>query len=176
MLTLLHEQEILPVLDEILPLYELAYPAEDPGFFRWRVEASIGQGLNSLLILSRSDDAQNPEVDGWLFGFDYREDGWWAGEITPWLPANLRWGEPRFELNEIVVHPKSRGKGLATSLLKALFALDSYPTVALSVHVANAPARKLYERCGFEVVVPEMSFSGETEKYAVLARTSKTAT
>jgi len=54
----------------------------------------------------------------------------------------------------MAVRPECRGRGVGSRLLRSLLegAERRYPAVSLSVSNAN-PAIRLYERCGFEVVV-----------------------
>lgn len=58
----------------------------------------------------------------------------------------------------IAVSPEARGQGLGTILLNAAIALarPNYPGLSLSVDARN-PARRLYERLGFESLDPDQS-------------------
>lgn len=58
----------------------------------------------------------------------------------------------------IAVLPDYRGRGLGTRLLNALFSLarERYNAISLSVTKEN-PAKRLYERLGFQVVSEEES-------------------
>ena len=53
----------------------------------------------------------------------------------------------------IALRPAARGKGVGTQLLRKMLAAarDKYPALSLSVSVEN-PARRLYQRLGFETV------------------------
>ena len=53
----------------------------------------------------------------------------------------------------VAVHPDHAGKGVGTALLRSVLeaARPIYPAISLSVRAGN-PAKRLYERLGFQVV------------------------
>jgi len=80
---------------------------------------------------------------------------------------------PEWELENLVVAPRARRKGLAKRLLNALLATakktDS-TAVFLEVRDSNAPARALYEKVGFRQVGRRYSYYTSPSEDAVLYR------
>jgi ribosomal protein S18 acetylase RimI-like enzyme len=67
-------------------------------------------------------------------------------------PVGRLWvwrAEGAIHLVDLIVAPERRGRGIGTALIRGLLAAGG--PVRLSVAVANAPARRLYERLGFRV-------------------------
>jgi ribosomal protein S18 acetylase RimI-like enzyme len=60
-------------------------------------------------------------------------------------------GERDIRIMDIALAPAHRGRGIGTALLRALMAEAQAGGRRLSIHVeANNPARRLYERLGFQ--------------------------
>ena len=80
---------------------------------------------------------------------------------------------PEWELENIVVAPSARRKGLGKSLLDALLAAakktDS-ASVFLEVRESNTAARTLYERAGFEQFGRRKSYYTNPPEDAILYR------
>jgi ribosomal-protein-alanine acetyltransferase len=80
---------------------------------------------------------------------------------------------PDWELENIVVAPSARRKGLGTRLLRALFARardTNSDSVFLEVRESNSPARALYERAGFPETGRRKSYYANPSEDAVLYR------
>jgi len=78
---------------------------------------------------------------------------------------------PEWELENIVVAPESRGKGIATQLMRAL--LDRVQntngeSVFLEVRESNSAARSLYERLGFQQTGRRKSYYANPIEDAIL--------
>jgi len=103
--------------------------------------------------------------DGRVAGFAYGYTGgagqWWTDRVAAALDeaARREWLEPaHYEVVELHVRPEDQRTGLGTRLLDTL--LDGLPhrQALLSTQVDNAKARPFYEKHGWELVVPELSF------------------
>jgi [ribosomal protein S18]-alanine N-acetyltransferase len=80
---------------------------------------------------------------------------------------------PEWELENIVVAPNARRKGLGKRLLDKLLARakeTQSKTVFLEVRESNAEARKLYEKAGFEQTGRRKSYYSNPTEDAVLYR------
>lgn len=92
-----------------------------------------------------------------------------SGEILGFLVAHHV--APEWELENIVVAPQVRGKGLGKRLLDTLFAAarnTNSSTVFLEVRESNVAARTLYERAGFEETGRRKSYYGNPQEDAIL--------
>ena len=80
---------------------------------------------------------------------------------------------PEWELENIVVAPAARRKGLGKRLLEALLAAareTNSRSVFLEVRASNAAARSLYEKAGFEPTGRRKSYYTNSAEDAVLYR------
>jgi len=79
---------------------------------------------------------------------------------------------PEWELENLVVAPGARRKGLGTCLLEALLhaARETNGSVFLEVRESNAPARALYENAGFKQTGRRHSYYKSPSEAAILYR------
>jgi ribosomal-protein-alanine N-acetyltransferase len=80
---------------------------------------------------------------------------------------------PEWELENIVIAPAARRKGLAKRLLDTLLARASETNsdaVFLEVRESNAGARAIYEKLGFQISGRRKSYYADPEEDAVLYR------
>jgi len=88
-------------------------------------------------------------------------------------------GQPLGHIKDLAVHPKYRGKGVGTALLRrGLDALyeQSVRSVKLEVRESNEGARRLYSRFGFQPLrrIPRYYDDGEDAIIMVLSRKDRT--
>jgi ribosomal-protein-alanine N-acetyltransferase len=80
---------------------------------------------------------------------------------------------PEWELENIVVAPAARRKGLGRQLLEALFATarqTESQSLFLEVRESNAAARRLYEKAGFEQSARRKAYYAGPAEDAILYR------
>lgn len=78
---------------------------------------------------------------------------------------------PEWELENIVVAPESRGKGIATQLMLALLVRmqnTNSESVFLEVRESNSAARSLYEKLGFQQTGRRKSYYANPIEDAIL--------
>lgn len=95
------------------------------------------------------------------------------GSPVAYLAFSLVAGE--MEILNLAVHPSFRRRGLATALLRALFALcraENAEAGFLDVKRSNAPAIALYARFGFEQYGERKRYYPDTKEDALLFRCS----
>lgn len=80
----------------------------------------------------------------------------------------------QIHINNLAVRPELRGRGLGTSLLDGVLdeaAKLGAPHATLEVRRSNAPARRLYERAGFELAGVRTSYyTNPIEDALILSR------
>jgi len=81
-----------------------------------------------------------------------------AGRLVGALGYKRRGGV--VDIHRLVVHPDVFRRGIGTALLDALAALEPARRTVVAAGVANVPARRLYERCGFRAVRQRIAAAG----------------
>ena len=123
------------------------------------------------------------DSSGALLGIAYGYTGgpgqWWYEEVRRGLRGTAAesrgWLRDYFELTELHVRPDAQGSGLGEGLLRSL--LDGVPEgkVLLSTpeYGPRSPGRawRLYRRTGFEDVLRDHRFTGDSRPFAVLGAT-----
>jgi ribosomal protein S18 acetylase RimI-like enzyme len=121
-------------------------------------------------------DAAGPLL-GIAYGYTGGRGQWWYEEVRrgvhgrpgATLPDNY------FELTELHVRPDAQGVGLGEGLLRALLDGVTNGHVLLSTpeHGPRPPGRawRLYRRLGFQDVLRDHLFTGDSRPFAVLGRT-----
>ena len=77
------------------------------------------------------------------------------------------------DITNVCTCPAVRGKGVATALLSALFTAGQARGVTdffLEVREGNAPARRLYEKLGFEIIGLRKNYYEDPKENAVLMK------
>jgi ribosomal protein S18 acetylase RimI-like enzyme len=115
---------------------------------------------------------------GVAYGYIGGPGQWWFEEVRRGLRS--RGGDPEawladyFELTELHVRPDAQGGGLGEGLLRALLAGADRTHVLLSTpeYGPRPPGRawQLYRRTGFQDVLREHRFTGDSRPFAVLGR------
>jgi GNAT superfamily N-acetyltransferase len=115
---------------------------------------------------------------GVAYGYTGGPGQWWFEEVRRGLrgapPQTQAWIRDYFELTELHVRPDAQGTGLGEGLLRALLDGVDQSTVLLSTpeYGPRAPGRawRLYRRTGFQDVLREHRFTGDSRPFAVLGR------
>lgn len=77
------------------------------------------------------------------------------------------------DITNVCTVPSARGKGVATALLTELLEAGKVRGVTdyfLEVREGNTPARKLYEKMGFEIIGLRKNYYEEPREHAVLMK------
>jgi ribosomal protein S18 acetylase RimI-like enzyme len=129
----------------------------------WRAAGWVGAGGDLLAV---------------AYGYAGSPGQWWYEEVRRGL---LRagadpgaWLADYFELTELHVRPDTQGRGLGEGLLRALLADTGRSAVLLSTpeYGDRQPGRawQLYRRMGFQDVLRDHRFTGDSRPFAVLGR------
>lgn len=143
----------LHVLDELAELYLEVY-AEPPynsgplfgeAAFRDRTQRQMRADGFTLVTAS----AGNGDLVGYAFGVTFAAESWWSGATK--LPPPEILSPSKFAVIEVLVRRAWRGRGLGRGLLDDLLA-DRPEPLAILTAVADAPARRMYDRWGWRQV------------------------
>jgi ribosomal-protein-alanine N-acetyltransferase len=97
-------------------------------------------------------ELQNPDVS---FLYVLRLDGKIAGFCSFWLVLD------EIHINNLAIRQEYQGQGLGSALLKEVLqagAARGAERATLEVRRSNAPARRLYERLGFEIAATRPNY------------------
>ena len=72
------------------------------------------------------------------------------------------------DILDVAVSPDKRRRGVGRGLLE--FAAQKYPVLMLEVRESNAPARALYEKCGFEQIAVRKNYYSAPVENAIIYR------
>ena len=119
MIKVLNEEEMIKYLDELAEIYKLAIKSTDDSvnFLKERIKNSINSNLNTVIVVAMEDE----KIVGFVYGFDFKPETWWAVQIAPSLPKEeFDWYENTFELNELMVLPEYQSKGYGKLLMNKI--------------------------------------------------------
>ncbi|MDO4712254.1 MAG: N-acetyltransferase [Peptostreptococcaceae bacterium] len=136
----------------------LGYSHEAADFLLTRIRKSEENDLHPIIL--GSFDKEEPV--GFIFGFDFHPDNWWAGQIDGRLPKDHDWYEDTFELNELEILPSHQKQGRGRRLLEALFEQMPHKQALLgTAKENNEHVIRLYESLGFEIVIDSFRYEGD---------------
>lgn len=152
----------LAMLDEIADVYVPAY-AEPPykphpmfsreGFTDRTTDQAKRDGFS--LVAARTHEGS---LAGFSFGLPFEAGRWWHDASGSMPPAEVVQA-PEFAVIELVVASPHRGQGLAHRLINALLEERPEPYATLLAN-SGAPARRMYERWGWNKVSNVQSYPG----------------
>ena len=141
------------ILDELTELYVKVYaePPYNSGSLYSRedfVARTTRQAANQDFAISwaRSSDG---ELVGYSFGFLFAAGRWWAGNASP--PPSEVLESPKFAVIELIVDAMWRGRGVGKDLLGEVLKQRTEKFAILTAD-PDAPARRIYERWGWEQI------------------------
>ncbi|MFC6837660.1 GNAT family N-acetyltransferase [Halomarina ordinaria] len=116
-------------------------------------------------------EGEDEAVLGYCYGYASRPDQYYHGLLRESLPVEEgdRWLADCFEFVELGVHVGARERGLGSTLHDALLDGVENATSLLTTGVENDPARRFYERRGWDVV-HEPFESDDGRPYVVMGR------
>lgn len=153
MIKLLTNEEIKKNKYRIAEIYREVFnlKKDSEEFLVYRIDNSIENGLNTKILVAMEES----EIVGFLFGFDFREENWWAQQIENDLPkVDFNWYENTFELNELAVLEKYRKNGYGKQLMKKLIEDKSYHRILLgTAKENNENVLRFYYSLGFKDLI-----------------------
>lgn len=157
MIKLIKYNEIDNYAEQIKNVYELAfnYSKEDSEFLLQRIKNSFDNNLNTVILVY----IENEEVVGFVFGFDFHVNNWWAKQIHSRLPLNRNWYDNTFELNELAVLPKKQNQGLGRKLMLNLIETINNKLILLSTaQNNNEKVINFYHSLGFVNLIEDFQY------------------
>lgn len=135
----------------------LGYSEDAADFLITRIRKSDEGGLHTILLGA----FEGERLAGFVFGFDFAPQNWWAQQIDARLPNDLDWYKSTFELNELAVDPRMQGKGIGRALMEQLLGAIPHQSVLLGTKKhKNDHVIRLYKRLGFEIVIDDFRYEG----------------
>lgn len=125
----------------------------------WFVESALlrhcrHEGFTGLLAFEGDVPA------GFVYGYRSVPGRWWHDTVRPAIvdAGAGRWLDDAFEFVELAVAPAHQGRGIGADLHDAVLARAAGATALLSTAWGRTVARSMYDRRGWEVLVPVFRF------------------
>jgi ribosomal protein S18 acetylase RimI-like enzyme len=120
-------------------------------------------------VVAKHDDG----LIGFAYGYFGQPGQWWHDAVAEALNKNQRheWLSNAFEIAELHVLPVWQRQGIGRQLLADVCRDVDRATVVLSAIDEETPARHLYRSVGFSDLLTSFTFTGSSERYAVMGRT-----
>jgi ribosomal protein S18 acetylase RimI-like enzyme len=118
------------------------------------------------------------QLVGFVYGYRGATGQWWHDRVAKALgkSGSRRWlAKGHFEFTELHVREEYRRRGIGGALHDAIFEDLDAPTAVLSTQTDNVAAISLYERRGWEVIVPYLDF-GSGRPFLIMGRDLGTET
>ena len=161
MIKVLNEEEMIKYLDELAEIYKLAIKSTDDSvnFLKERIKNSINSNLNTVIVVAMEDE----KIVGFVYGFDFKPETWWAVQIAPSLPKEeFDWYENTFELNELMVLPEYQSKGYGKLLMNKIRDDFNYSRILLgTAKNNNDKVINFYKKLGYEIIVDNFKYPND---------------
>ena len=172
MIQLLTLTEIEQYAEVLKTIYRQAfhYSEEAAAFLLQRIKNSDNAGLHTTVLAY----IENDTVLGFVFGFDFHPENWWAQQIQNRLPVDRDWYSHTFELNELAVLPSHQRKGIGRQLMEALIHSLSHTIILLgTAQTNNEHIISLYQSLGFENVIEDFRYQNEEYGVSIIMKYEK---
>lgn len=121
-----------------------------------RIQNSIESQKNPLIFVV----VDHGQIIGFVYGFDFKKENWWAQQVSHELPKEIDWFEARFELNELMVLPEYQNQGVGSRLMEDLLKQTDFIGILLSTaRNKNDRAVAFYKKWGFQPLLEPFYYS-----------------
>jgi len=166
MIKLLTLEEIEKYKREISDIYKEVFKTDDfsANFLITRIDGSL---KNNIKIVGAFE---NEKLIGFVYGFDFLKENWWAMQVDSQLPSGIDWYKGTFELNELAVIEKYQGRGYGKKLMKCLIENFEGDKILLSTKkFNNDKIINFYHKLGFKDLVNPFEYpNGDYETSIIL--------
>lgn len=166
MIKLLTLEEIEKYKREISDIYKEVFKTDDfsANFLIARIDGSL---KNNIKIVGAFE---NEKLIGFVYGFDFLKENWWAMQVDSQLPSGIDWYKGTFELNELAVIEKYQGKGYGKKLMKCLIENFEGDKILLSTKkFNNDKIINFYHKLGFKDLINPFEYpNGDYETSIIL--------
>ncbi len=158
------QAEPLVAVEAVPPREVLRLRREITSVWQWATEARLDDllprhaarpGFRFVAARARA------RLAGFAYGFGGGSGHWWHDLVWSAMrpPQRARWlADGYFELAELHVRPDCQRRGIGGRLHDELLGGLAAPTAVLSTQIDNVPALSLYERRGWQMILPEVEF------------------
>ena len=166
--------DLEPYVDDIVRVYDRAF--REPPYDHDAIAADGFRDILPTHLAYPDFEAILLYEDGLLRGFVYGHTNqpgqWWYRQIAPALAASVRAGvfDDAWVVVELAVDPESRRRGFGRRLLEASLAGRHHRWAVLSTVAADSAAVRLYDRAGFQPLLPSFRFPEGRGNWVILSR------
>ena len=119
---------------------------------------------------------EHATILGFLFGYTYKPDQWWSNQVGPAIAQSNHSHvvQDAFSLVELAVLPTNQNKGIGTALLQHQMEHQPQRNLLLSTGAsAENRAIALYERLGFQIILPFFTYSEHAPAAHIMCATPR---
>ena len=147
--------------EELAEIYKQANNMSDQQarFLITRIMKNVN--LNPVILTKTLDN----RIVGFVYGFDFKEENWWAQKIINDLPDTTNWYENTFELNELMILPEYQSKGIGKELLTELKKYIPHKFILLGSSTKNI---EFYKKMGYKTLVNNFKYSDDDKDYTYI--------
>jgi ribosomal protein S18 acetylase RimI-like enzyme len=151
--------------EAVVALYHQVWPSRDIAFAERLNRQSLYPGFRGYVLL------EDEQLLGFCYGYHSRPGQYYHGLLEAGLGpvSSMRWLNDCFEVVELAIAPEMRRQGFATLLLESVLYGVPHHTAVLTTQVDNVPARSLYVRLGWRVLL-EPFYPNTSEPYVIMGK------
>src|SRR5690349_1257608 len=154
-----------PYLDEVARIYLEAFGSDEDA-----IRAFIARYANTLPDWRGYVALIGMHVAGMGFGTRSLPGQWWHDRVATEIGADHPALQDAWVLVDLAVRTAYRNRGIGGMLLETLLTNQPCPRALLSTEVADAGARRLYERNGWRYLHPGFVFTPGQQPFVVMGR------
>lgn len=152
-----------PYFDEVVRIYLEAFGGDEDTIraFVTRYASTLPDWRGYLALMGA-------DVAGMGFGTRSLPGQWWHDRVAAEIGADHPALQDAWVLVDLAVRSTNRNRGIGAALLKTLLASQPCPRALLSTEVANAGARRFYERNGWRYLHAGLVFTPGQQPFVVM--------
>ncbi|GCE47916.1 acetyltransferase (GNAT) family protein [Thermosporothrix hazakensis] len=175
--TLTTEAELIPFQEQLRQVYYRAFSLPphneslaDAQHFVSRQIVHHSKNEHFRFCIARS--LETGTLLGFIYGHTTKKGLWWHDQVAPYLSEAQyqQWFSNGYEIVTFGVDPAAQRQGIGGMLHDTILYGLPHRTAILSTQHENLPARRFYQKRGWQIILHDFYFSGNPLPYVILGR------
>lgn len=163
-------ESMLKMAGELAAIHQAAFGESDEQAARYRDEAipEMSGYAGTRGVTAHCDG----RLAGFVLGYDAKADPDWFSHVSQAVSgtAVASWLSQAWYLADIAVRPEYQSRGIGTALHARILAeVSGQPLVLITFH-GDHPARRFYQRLGWQELVPDLLYRAGAPLTSLMAR------